>query len=270
MEYEFMKIKHSSLLRSVSVFSLMTFISRIFGFIRDVVIASVFGASYLTDAFWVAFKIPNFMRRLVAEGAFTQAFVPILSEYQKNYSKDEIKVFTGKVGGTLAGATFLISVIGICCAPILVYVFAPGFASLENPERYVYATDFLRVTFPYLFFIALTAFYGAILNSYGYYAAPAFSPVLLNLSMIVGALYISKFFTVRIWGLVLGVSIAGLLQFTFLWLLMYSKGLISKFKLKMNDPGVLKVLGAMVPALLGVSVAQLNLMVDTIFASFLM
>ena len=255
-----MKIKQSSLIKSASIFSLMTFLSRILGFIRDMVIASVFGANHLVDAFFVAFKIPNFMRRLVAEGAFTQAFVPVLSEYQKTRTDIETKDFIGNVGWTLASVTFVISVLGILLAPIIVWVFAPGFLHEENMERYLYATNFLRITFPYLFFISMTAFCSAILNAYGYYGAPAITPIWLNVAMIGGALFLSGYFDVGIWGLVWGVFIAGIAQFIFLLPFMYQRRLLPKFTFGYRDDGVIKILKSMLPALSGNCLSEIYLL----------
>jgi len=264
-----MKIHKTSLIKSTSIFSGMTFLSRLLGFIRDVIVAGVFGATPFLDAFFVAFKIPNFMRRLFAEGAFTQSFVPVLSEYQKTSNDFDTKKFIGKIGGTLASATLIVSIVGIICAPVIVSIFAPGFVQDEDPTRFMYATQFLRFTFPYLFFISMTAFCGAILNAYGYYGAPAFAPIWLNVSMIGGALYLTGFFDIPMWGLVSGVCIAGVLQFLFLLPFLSTKKLLPKFSIAWHDPGVRKVLKAMIPALFGVSIAQLNLLIDTAFASFL-
>jgi len=264
-----MKIRKTSLIKSASIFSSMTFLSRILGFLRDVIVASVFGASPMVDAFLVAFRIPNFFRRLFAEGAFTQAFVPILSEHEGSLSDSETKQFIGRVGGTLASATLLVTVVGVILAPAIVTIFAPGFSQDEDPTRLVYATEFLRITFPYLFFISMTAFFAAILNYFGYYGVPAFTPVWLNLSMIVGALYFSGFFDVSISGLVWGVFLAGVIQFLFLLPFLYRKKLLPRLEVAWHDPGVRQVVKAMIPALFGVSIAQINLLLDTAFASFL-
>jgi putative peptidoglycan lipid II flippase len=177
------------LLKSTAVVGGFTLISRILGFIRDVVIAYVFGASTSTDAFFVAFKIPNFMRRLFGEGAFSQAFIPVLSEYKTQRDKAEVKHLVNHVAGHLGGVLLLVTIIGIVIAPLLVLIFAPGF--FQNKEKYDLTIAMLQITFPYLLFIALTAFAGAVLNTYGQFAVPALTPVLLNVCLIGAALWIA-------------------------------------------------------------------------------
>src|SRR5471032_1859541 len=153
-------MKPPSLLRSMLSFSAMTFISRILGLARDQVINAVFGVSWMTDAFWVAFRIPNFMRRLFAEGSFSQAFVPVLSEFQKQKTQEDIQQFINAMAGTLGMVLLMVSVLGVILAPWIVHVFAPGFES--QGARFDLAVSMLRITFPYLMLISLTAFSGAI------------------------------------------------------------------------------------------------------------
>ena len=260
-------IKRQSLLRSTSLVSLMTFLSRVLGFARDMLMAYCFGAHAGADAFYVAFRIPNFMRRLFAEGAFSQAFVPVLTEYQKNHSPDEVRTFIARVSGQLGAVLSFITVIGILAAPLIIFIFAPGFG--EGTTRTILATEMLRVTFPYLMFISLTAMAGAVLNAYGYYGVPALTPVLLNICMIVAIIYISPHFSVPVVGLAWGVFIAGIVQLLFQFPFLHRRGLLVRPRIYLGDPGVRKVLKLMVPALFGVSIAQLNLLVDQIFASFL-
>ena len=259
--------KKQSLLRSTSLVSLMTFISRMMGFVRDMVLAYFFGTQPRMDAFLVAFRIPNFMRRLFAEGAFSQAFVPVLAEYQKTRTVDEVRLFIARIGGSLVFALSIVTFIGIIAAPVIVYLFAPGFGM--DSQRSLLATEMLRLTFPFLMFVSLTAMCGAMLNTYGYFGIPAFTPVLLNLCMILAALYISPQLSQPVVGLAWGVFIAGIVQFLFQLPFLHHRRLLVKPQLVFNDPGVKKVLKLMVPALFGVSIAQLNLMVDSIFASFL-
>ncbi len=259
--------KRQSLLRSTSLVSLMTFISRLLGFARDMIIARIFGADAAMDAFLVAFKIPNFMRRLFAEGAFSQAFVPVLAEYQKMRSVSEVREFLARVAGSLSAVLTLITLIGIVAAPLVVYLFAPGFGS--GTTRSILATEMLRLTFPYLMLISLTAMAGAILNTYGYFGVPAFTPVMLNVCMIVAALYFSPYFSEPIVALAWGVLAAGIVQLLFQIPFLYHRQLLVKPSLVFNDPGVKRVLKLMVPALFGVSIAQINLLIDTVFASFL-
>lgn len=264
---ETMPTKQQSLLRSTSLVSLMTFISRILGFARDMVLAQMFGAQAGMDAFYVAFRIPNFMRRLFAEGAFSQAFVPVLAEYQKTRTLDEVRLFLARIAGTLSVVLSLVVLVGIIAAPLFTYIFAPGFG--DDSGRALLATEMLRLTFPYLMLISLTAMAGAILNTYGYFGVPAITPVLLNISMIAAAIYLSPHFQQPVVALAVGVLIAGiaqlLLQVPFLW----QRKLMVRPQFGFGDEGVKRVLKLMVPALFGVSIAQLNLMIDTIFASFL-
>ena len=190
----------------------MTFLSRLLGLTRDIIFANYFGVSNGTDAFFVAFKIPNFMRRLFAEGAFSQAFVPVFSEYKETRSFDDLKDLVNHVAGSLGGFLLILSTIGSLSAPLLVYVFAPGFA---DESRFQLTADMLAITFPYIFFIALTAFAGGILNSYNKFAVPAFTPVLLNLSLISAALWGADYFEQPIMALAWGVALAGFLQLLF-------------------------------------------------------
>jgi putative peptidoglycan lipid II flippase len=259
--------KQQSLLRSTTLVSVMTFISRMMGFARDMVIAWMFGATAGIDAFFVAFRIPNFMRRLFAEGAFAQAFVPVLAEYQKTKSPMEARLFIARVAGHLSVALSILTIIGVLASPLIIFIFAPGFS--HDAGRDVLATEMLRLTFPYLLLISMTAMAGAVLNTYGYFGVPAFTPVLLNIAMITAAVYLSPHMLPPVKALAWGVLIAGVLQLLFQLPFLYQKGLLVKPRLAKNDAGVKQVLKLMVPALFGVSIAQLNLMVDTIFASFL-
>jgi putative peptidoglycan lipid II flippase len=259
--------KRQSLLRSTTLVSLMTFISRMAGFIRDMVLANFFGAQAGMDAFLVAFRIPNFMRRLFAEGAFAQAFVPVLTEYQKMRSPEDVRVFIGRIAGYLGSILTGVTAVGILASPVIVFLFAPGF-NLDS-SRTLLATEMLRITFPFLMLVSLTAMSGAILNTYGYFVIPAFTPVLLNISMILAALYLCPYLPKPVTGLAWGVLIAGIVQLLFQLPFLYRRHLLVWPSVVRNDEGVNRVLKLMVPALFGVSIAQLNLMVDSIFASFL-
>lgn len=245
----------------------MTMISRVFGFVRDIVMASVFGAGVAFDAFSVAFKIPNFMRRLFAEGSFSQAFVPVLAEYQKKKTQDEMREFLNAMCGTLGLALLGVTILGMLGAPWIIRLFAPGFETAG--PRYDLAVTMLRITFPYLFLISLTAFSGAILNTHSRFWVAAFTPVFFNLCMIGAALWISPKFTTPIVGLAWGVMAAGVVQLIFQWPFLKQLRLLPKPKIDFRDPGVKRVLKLMVPALFGVSVGQINLLVDTLFASLL-
>lgn len=245
----------------------MTMISRIFGFIRDMVTAQFFGATAAFDAFLVAFKIPNFMRRLFAEGSFSQAFVPVLSEYQKKNKPEEIQGFINSIAGTLGFVLLCVTLVGVLAAPWIVRIFAPGFE--VSGDRYELAVTMLRITFPYLMLISLTAFSGAILNTYSRYWVAAFTPVFLNICMIGAAIWWAPQLHTPIIALAWGVFIAGVVQLLFQWPFLKRLRLMPIPRINFRDPGVRKVLKLMVPALFGVSVSQINLLMDTLFASFL-
>lgn len=245
----------------------MTMISRVFGFIRDVVTAAYFGAGIASDAFTVAFKIPNFMRRLFAEGSFSQAFVPVLAEYRQKQVHEEVQRFINAMAGTLGIALLIVTVLGVVGAPWVIRLFAPGFAT--SGERFELAVTMLRITFPYLFLISLTAFSGAILNTYSRFWVAAFTPVFLNITMIGGAIWLSPHLATPIIGLAWGVFIAGVIQFLFQWPFLRDLKFSLRPKINFHDKGVMRVLKLMVPALFGVSVGQINLLVDTIFVSLL-
>jgi putative peptidoglycan lipid II flippase len=257
----------NKLFKSTVIVSFMTFLSRVVGFIRDMVMASVFGASPGMDAFLLAFKIPNFMRRLFAEGAFSQAFVPVLSEYRSTRSESDVKNLVDKVFGSLSVVLFVVTVLGVLCAPLLVWIFAPGFDVKDS--RFPLAVNLLQITFPYIFFISLTAFAAGVQNAHGKFAIPAFTPVLLNVSLIIAAYYCSRYFVEPVTALGWGVMAAGIAQLLFQAPFLSKLALFPHFKLDWRDPGVKRVLTLMTPAIVGASVMQINLLVDTIFASFL-
>lgn len=255
------------LFKSSGVVVAMTMISRVFGFLRDMVTATIFGAAAQFDAFSVAFRIPNLMRRLFAEGSFSQAFVPVLSEYQKQKNREEIQNFIDSVTGTLGFVLLIVTILGVWGAPIIVRIFAPGFDT--NGPRYELAVAMLRITFPYLFLISLTALSGAILNTYNRFWVAAFTPVFLNVVMIITAIKLSPHMATPIIGLAWGVFIAGVVQLLFQWPFLKGMKLLPRPKINFKDPGVKRILKLMVPALFGVSVGQINLLLDTLFASLL-
>lgn len=257
-----------SLVKSTTIVASMTMISRIFGFARDVVTAALFGAGLEFDAFSMAFRIPNFMRRLFAEGSFSQAFVPVLSNYQKDKSYAEIKHFIDCISGSLGIVLMITTAFGILFAPWIVRVFAPGFE--PDGERFALAVTMLRITFPYLLLISLTAFSGAVLNTYSRFWVAAVTPILLNISMISAAFLLAPHFAKPIIGLAWGVFIAGILQLLFQLPFLKSLRLLPRPKVGFEHDGVKKVLKLMLPALFGVSVGQINLLVDSLFASLLM
>ncbi len=244
----------------------MTMLSRVLGLVRDIVIAKVFGASANADAFFVAFKIPNFLRRLFAEGAFSQAFVPVLSEYKTEGSVAAVKALVDRVAGVLGGSLLIVTGISMVAAPLITTIFAPGFVS--QPEKYYLTTAMTRITFPYLFLISMTGFCGAILNSYGRFAVPAFTPFFLNLSLIFAALVAAPWFDEPVFALAWGVLLAGVVQLLFQLPSLYRLDLVPRPIWDIADPGVRRIMKLMVPALFGVSVSQINLLLDTVLASF--
>ncbi|MBU2885218.1 murein biosynthesis integral membrane protein MurJ [Gilvimarinus agarilyticus] len=246
----------------------MTMLSRVLGLLRDVVFAHTIGAGGGADVFIVAFKIPNFMRRLFAEGAFAQAFVPVLSEYRQNGPHAAVQALVDRVAGALGLVLLVVTALAVAGAPLVATVFAPGFR-LDSPEKFALATDMIRITFPYLMLISLSGLVGAILNSYDRFAIPAFTPVLLNITLIVAALFAAPLFATPAMGLAWGVLAAGVLQFLFQLPFLRPLHIAPVPKLDWRDPGVKRILALMVPALFGVSVSQINLMLDTIIASLL-
>jgi len=245
----------------------MTMISRILGFIRDMMFARFFGADSGTDAFFVAFKIPNFLRRLFAEGAFSQAFVPVLSDYKERGSKQALRNFIDRTAGTLAIILMVTTIIGMLAAPYLIMLFAPGFA--WEGEQYDLAVQMLRITFPYLFFISSVAFAGGILNSFGKFAVPAFTPVFLNLCLIAAAIWLAPLMEKPVVALAWGIFFAGAVQLVFQFPALRRLGLVPRLRFGFKDSGVKHILKLMVPALFGVSITQINLLLDTLIASFL-
>lgn len=255
------------LMRSGLIVSAMTMLSRVLGLARDVVFAHTIGAGAGADAFFVAFKIPNFLRRLFAEGAFAQAFVPVLSEYREKGSIEAVRGLIDRVCGCLAFTLLTLTLIVVVAAPAVTFVFAPGF--WDQPEKFALTQEMLRITFPYLLLISLTGFAGAILNSYDRFAIPAVTPVLLNLCLISAAVWASPYFAEPAMAVAWGVLAAGMVQLAFQMPFLWRMRLLPAPKVDFKDDGVKRVLLLMAPAIFGVSVSQINLMLDTILASFL-
>lgn len=257
----------AQLLRATLVVGGMTLISRLFGYVRDMVLAVNFGATGATDAFFVAFRIPNFLRRLFAEGAFSQAFVPVFAEYKTRHGQNALRDLIDHVSGMLTLVLFVITVLGMLAAPVLIMIFAPGFSGDDG--RRELAIEMLRITFPYLLFISLTAMAGGILNSMGRFAVPAFTPVFLNLSLIGAALFAAPWFSEPVKALAWGVFIAGAVQLGFQIPFLLRLGLLPRPRLRRAHAGVRKIMRLMLPAIFGSSVVQINLLIDTLIASFL-
>ena len=255
------------LLRSTAVVGAMTLLSRILGFVRDVVFARFFGADAAMDAFLVAFKIPNFLRRLFAEGAFAQAFVPVFSGYRSQRDAADVRRLADAVAGSFGLVLAAVTSLGVLAAPVLILLFAPGFA--DDPRQYHLAVDMLRITFPYLMLISLTAFAGGILHAYGRFAVPAFTPVLLNLSFLGCAFWLAPRLTVPVTALAWAVLLAGVAQLVFQVPFLWRLGMLPRPRWGWRDSGVRRILRLMLPTLFGSSVAQINLLFDTLIASFL-
>lgn len=255
------------LLKSTLAVGGMTLLSRILGLVRDVVFARLIGAGLGADAFFVAFRIPNFLRRLFAEGAFSQAFVPVLSHYKTQRSEDEVRQLVDHVCGWLGGILFLVTVICVIAAPLVVMIFAPGF--LDDQPKYDLTVQMLRITFPYILFISLTALAGGILNSFGNFGVPAFTPVLLNISLIAAAIWFAPHLQQPVMALAWGVFIAGVAQLLFQLPYLQRLHLLPRPRLSGHDEGVRRIRKLMLPAIFGSSVAQINLLFDTLIASFL-
>lgn len=245
----------------------MTMLSRILGFIRDAIVARVFGAGMATDAFFVAFKLPNLLRRVFAEGAFSQAFVPILAEYKSQQGEEATRTFLAYVSGMLTLVLALVTVVGMLAAPWVIMVTAPGFAS--TPDRFELTSALLRITFPYILLISLTSMVGSVLNTWNRFSVPAFAPTFLNISMIGFALFATPYFNPPVLALAWAVLVGGLLQLGYQLPYLKKIGMLVLPRLKWREPGVWRVMKLMGPAVLGVSVSQISLIINTIFASFL-
>ena len=256
-----------ALWRSTFIVSSMTMLSRVLGLVRDMVLLNVFGAGKDFDTFVVAFRIPNFFRRLFAEGAFSQAFIPILTEYKTTKLHAEVQILISRVFGCLLTVMSLLTLFCMIAAPVILYVYAPGFH--DDPAKFDLAVDMFRLTIPYLMFMSLTAFASSILNSYGSFSTPAFAPVLLNVAMIAGAWWLAQYMAEPIMALGWAVVAAGILQLAIQIPELWRKKLLIPPKVDFKHEGVERILKLMLPALFGVSVTQINLLLNTIWASFM-
>ena len=256
-----------NLLRALATISGMTLLSRILGFVRDFVIARAFGAGLATDAFFVAFRLPNLLRRMFAEGAFSQAFVPILAEYKNRRGEDETHQLVNRVATLLGIIVLIISALGALAAPLIIYVSAPGFSA--DADKFALTVELTRITFPYIFFMSMVALSAGVLNTWSRFAIPAFTPVLLNLSFIGMALFAAPWFDPPVLALAWAVFIGGCLQLLLQIRPLARIGMLPRFDLTWRDPGVRRILKLMAPATLGVSVSQISLLINTVFASFL-
>ncbi len=256
-----------NLLKALATVSGMTLLSRILGFVRDFVIARTFGAGVFTDAFFVAFRLPNLLRRLFAEGAFSQAFVPLLGEYRNRRSPEETKQLVDRTATMLSLIVLLVSVLGMVAAPLLIYATAPGFSA--DADKFALTVELTRITFPYILFMSLVAFSAGILNTWSRFTLPAFTPVMLNVAMIAGALLAAPWFAQPVEALAWSVFVGGLLQLAIQWPALKGIGMMPRFDFAPRDESVRRILKLMAPAVIGVSVSQISLLINTIFASFL-
>jgi len=261
------RVSGKRLLKSTSVVSSMTLLSRILGLARDIVFARFFGATIVMDAFLVANRIPNMLRRFFAEGAFSQGFVPVMARYREKHDHDEARELVDSVAGTLGLILFLVTLIGVVAAPVLVAIVAPGFIGEDG--RFDLATAMLRFTFPYLLFVSLTAFAGGILNTYGRFAVPAFTPVILNVVLIAAALYLAPTLEEPGMALAYAVFAAGLIQLVFQIPFLARIRAVPRPRWNPNHAGVKRVTTLMLPAIFGSSVAQINVLLGGIIASLL-
>ena len=256
-----------NLLKSLATISSLTLVSRILAFVRDVLIARVFGAGMATDAFFVAFRLPNLLRRLFAEGAFSQAFVPIFGEYRNRRGHEETQLLVDHVTTMLAIILFVVTLIGIVAAPVIVYISAPGFA--KDAAKFDLTVQLLRITTPYIFFISLVAVAAGILNTYNKFWVPAFAPILLNICFISAALWLAPYCDPPILALAWAVFVAGFVQLAFQVPFLKKIGMLPSIRFNWNDAGMRRVIRQMGPAVFGVSIGQISMLINTIFASFL-
>ena len=256
-------------LKSTAVVSIFTMLSRIFGYIRDALMfIFISNASGALDAFFVAFRIPNFFRRIFGEGALSTAYIPVLSDYKNKDDQKEVKEFINTSITTISLILLIVSVIGVLIAPILIYLIAPGFVNSEFGQ-YDLTVSLLKITFPYMLFICLTAIAGSILNTYDNFAYPAITPVVLNLSLIASVLFAAPYFEKPVFALAWGLLLGGVIQLAFQIYPIAKLGLLPKIKFNSQHPGLKKIKEIMLPMIFGSSVTQINMIFDTVIASFL-
>ncbi len=253
--------------QAASTIGMGTLLSRILGFFRDMVIAHFFGAGMAADAFFVAFRIPNLWRRLVGEGSLTISFIPVYTEYLQQRSEKEIKEVTHAAFTLMGLVLLLITLFGILFSPVLIQVIAPGFARI--PEKFQLTITLNQIIFPYLFFMGLFALCMGILNSYRHFFAPAIAPIFLNISIILSVFLFYHSFQKPVMTLAIGVLAGGVIQFLFQIPFLWQKGITFRFNFHFGHPAIKRIGGLMVPGLIGTGVYQLNVFIDTIFASFL-
>ena len=255
--------------KNTALVSIFTMVSRVFGYIRDAAIfICISNTNGALDAFFVAFRIPNFFRRIFGEGALSTAYIPVLSDYKNKKDEMDVKEFINSSFTYLAIILLIISIIGVAITPIMIYLIAPGFVNSEFGQ-YELSYKLLRITFPYMFFICLTAVSSSILNTYERFSIPAITPTILNIVLIVSVLFFSPLFNEPVYALAWGLSFAGIIQLIFVLRPLIKMGLFPKFNYNKNHPGIKKIKDLMLPVIFGSSVTQVNLIFDTIIASFL-
>ncbi|MCU4136898.1 murein biosynthesis integral membrane protein MurJ [Buchnera aphidicola (Sitobion miscanthi)] len=256
-----------NLLKSLISVSFMTLISRILGFVRDILIASIFGASMFTDAFFISFKIPNLLCRIFSDGAFSQAFIPVLMEYKTNENQKNLQDFISSISSFMIFFLFLITILGMFFSQFVISISAPGFSKI--PEKLILSANLLTIMFPYILLISLSSFFSSILNSWNYFSIPAFSPIFLNISIIIFSIFFSTFFHPSIISLAWAVIIGGLIQCSYQLPFLYKINMLVIPNFRWNNIGLLRVLRKMGPAILGASANQVSLIINTIFSSLL-
>jgi len=261
------KSENAKVAKAAGIVGAATMVSRVFGVIRDMVIAALFGASWMTDAFWVAFRIPNMLRRLLGEGSLTVSFVPVFTEYLQKKTKAEALELASNAFTILSIILAVVSVLGILLSPLIVGLIAPGF--IAKPEQFALTVFLNRLMFPYIFFIALVALCMGILNSFRHFTSPALSPVMLNIAMIAAALTLHDVFAQPITALAVGVLIGGVLQLAMQWPALAKFGVKFKLRFNLQHPGIQQIGLLMLPAILGAGVGTINVFVGTILASLL-
>ena len=260
--------ENSKVAKAAGIVGAATMISRVFGLMRDMIIAAFFGASWMTDAFWIAFRIPNMLRRLLGEGSLTISFVPVFTEYLEKKSKEEAIELAQNVFTILSIILAVVSVVGILASPIIIGILAPGFIS--DPHKFGLTVFLNQLMFPYIFFISLVALCMGILNSFRHFTAPALSPVMLNIAMIASAFFLRPFFTEPITALAVGVLIGGVLQLAMQWPFLIKYGFKLKFRFNFQHPGIKQIGQLFLPAILGAGVSTINVaVVGMILASLL-
>ena len=261
------KSENAKVAKAAGIVGAATMVSRVLGVIRDMVIAAFFGASWTTDAFWVAFRIPNMLRRLLGEGSLTVSFVPVFTEYLQKKTKPEALELADNAFTILSVILAAVSALGIALSPVIVGLIAPGF--MANPEQYQLAVFLNRLMFPYIFFIALVALCMGILNSFRHFTSPALSPVMLNIAMITAALALHDAFVQPITALAAGVLAGGVLQLAMQWPALRKFGVSFHFRFNLRHPGIRQIGALMLPAILGAGVGTINVFVGTVLASLL-